>query len=77
MNLPGKPSKTPEWTGAALAEYARTQQARFLILDGAAEVRFPEVARDLREGPQLFGRIVHETGEGRDRVAVVELLTGP
>jgi len=76
VNLPDKQSGTSEWTVAALAEYARARQAQFLILDGAVEARFPEVARELRKGAQPFGRIVHETGEGRDRIAVVELSPG-
>jgi 4-amino-4-deoxy-L-arabinose transferase-like glycosyltransferase len=76
MNLPDKQSKTSAWAGAELSEYARTQQARFLILDDAVEARYPQIARELRAGPQPFGRIVHETGEGRDRIAVVELSRG-
>jgi hypothetical protein len=76
VNLPGKDAKVPEWTGAALAEYARARHARFLFLDDNVAARFPETARELRAGPQPFGRIVHESAEGGERVAVVEFAAG-
>jgi hypothetical protein len=76
VNLPAKDAQTPEWTGAALADYARARQSRLLFLDGNAASRFPEIARELRAGPQPFGRIVHDSAEAGDRIAVVEFASG-